>query len=221
MRYALWIAGFAVFFLLRLSQVHSWTGKLFYSLDGQYLVLKAAVITGEAVGISRNEAVGMYHDRWMDKDNIFEANKEGKKWAYKVFRTHPFIFIKQQLLTLTYILTAVGRTQIGDVMGQQPTRHIDYDLVRRPWRWFGIIGDMIRHSKESQILVSMFVLVHLLIAYLLAVRGLLRDRPKWVWVVITMYGYLLFMSTLTDVNIRFRVPLMPGLLILAGLGVKK
>ncbi len=79
---------------------------------------------------------------------------------------------------------------------------------------------MLQDPSGSLVYIGMFVLIHLGIVYFLVVRGL-KSLADWGWVVIVMYGYLLLMSTLTDVNIRFRVPLMPGFLILAGLGVKK
>lgn len=241
-RYGIWILAVCLVVSFRIVQVYLLTGKPFFSLSGLYASHQTAVIMAEVQGKSYAEMDYKYtHENFyhkMRKDGVFvldipeliDLNQQAVNNFRSAAIRHPWVFIKIQILHFLRLFHAVGRTQIGDVIGKQPSKLVDVSLVKRPWlvlkpENFKLV---ITNFRESGLLLVLFVWGHLAVLYLCALlllvhgfKQLFKRRDSayvWVFALFVILAYLSIVSSLQQTIVRYRVPLIPLIALLAGWG---
>ena len=238
-RYAVWFLVFGGIVSWRHYQVWRLTGKAFFSLNGIYAAGSKAEIMSEVERISFGDAYGRYmardfldkvHESGDDVDRIIELNQTAAEEYVKTAKAHPAIVFRQFLIHASRLFNTAGRTQIGDVLGEQPSMLIDRNLVARPWLMLKPenLKIILGHPRETGLIWVVWVWTHLFFLYvcsaaaaLFVLKRLVRGDlgfPLWAFTAFLFFGYLAFFYSLVNGVVRYRVPIIPELALLAGWG---
>jgi hypothetical protein len=137
--------------------------------------------------------------------------------SVEIISKHPGIFIKQWAIGVGYFFLKPMRGYIDNFLGLNKQ---DYSVVSEK-KWSGNLINNLKSKTSS--LTQVLVVIQFCLLLLIVIAGsygfIKSMRNIEVWLIVLLVFYFATTSSITEVDARFRIPVVPFLGVLASLGV--
>ena len=208
-------------------------GKPFISSIGNINLLlhTAASVKAEAEGLSTAEARNEIYDllrteqKWKKNEEaiapfIEKCNREG----LKILKSHPVIFVKQTALSFAYFFVKPMRNSIDLMFGINKYWHDPIMGLAEKETGQSKFEQFKNNTSSLTIALVIIQLLMILISGALALFTIytnLKTSTFWMVMLVAVILYFGVTSSITEVEGRMRIPVLPFWYMLSALGVGK
>ncbi|MBA3051713.1 MAG: glycosyltransferase family 39 protein [Candidatus Omnitrophica bacterium] len=152
--------------------------------------------------------------------NMSAQNSFKKKLAISIISSHPIIYFHNYVKSVFKMMVKPIRSDLDLMMGlkSEPSTLESWYVVSRG----SLISEFFRKTSITTIVLCFFQMLSLAVLYMLSLMGVYKVYSKQfskIQIFVPIIVYFCIMSGVPEVYARFRVPVMPFLAVLAGIGV--
>ncbi|MBU3930693.1 hypothetical protein KJ577_08435, partial [bacterium] len=152
--------------------------------------------------------------------NMSAQNSFKKKLAISIISSHPIIYFHNYVKSVFKMMVKPVRSDLDLMMGlkSEPSTLESWYVVSRG----SLISEFFRKTSITTIVLCFFQMLSLAVLYMLSLMGVYKVYSKQfskIQIFVPIIVYFCIMSGVPEVYARFRVPVMPFLAVLAGIGV--